>query len=96
MEISKRRLSGKSIEYGNEMIFNGSEYHQLAGQAKHIQGKVSVLLSLKSNKLSSQKIRKICEDIYLDVDKFLIVLEQIENNYGGKNNEGKKCVNKNE
>lgn len=66
------------------MIFNDMEYHRLAGQAKHIQGKVSVLQSLKSNKLSSQKIREICEDIYLNVDKFLIVLEQIENNHGGK------------
>lgn len=76
------------------MVFENYEYHRLTGQAKHIQGKVSVLLSLKSTKLSSQKIREICDNIYSTVDEFLIVLEQIENNHGGKN-ESKRCIDKN-
>lgn len=66
------------------MIFEDFEYHRLAGQAKHIQGKVSVLQSLKSTKLTSHKIREICNDLYLRVGEFLVVLEKIENNHGGK------------
>lgn len=72
------------------MNFNSYEYHRLSGQAKHIQGKVSVLMSLESTKLTSQKIRRICDDIYLRVDEFLIVLQEVEKNHDGgkRKNEG--------
>lgn len=69
-----------------------SEYLQLSREAGHIGGYVSCLRSLQSTRLPVERIREICNDIYNNVDSFLLTVEKLENK--AKRRETKECTSR--
>ena len=54
------------------------EYRNLAEQAKKIGGYICSLRALASSQLTTDRIREICNDIYLQTDEFLAKVEKLE------------------
>ena len=60
------------------MNLKGTEYLQLAEEARHIGGYVAVLRSLASSRLPTERIRELCNDAYNSLDAFLAQVERLE------------------
>ena len=60
------------------MNLKGTEYLQLAEEARHLGGYVAVLRSLASSRLPTERIRELCNDAYNSLDAFLTQVEKLE------------------
>ncbi len=71
------------------MNLKGTEYLQLAEEARHLGGYVAVLRSLATSRLPTGRIREVCNDAYNSLDEFLQLVEKMEKRAEKRNKDEK-------
>lgn len=60
------------------MELTTSEKHAIYYASKRIMGSIVGLLSIQRNNLSSERVRKICGDLYIKTDEVVGLIEKAE------------------
>lgn len=70
------------------MNFTSSQNHRLGNKARHMLGKLSQLIALRTREISVETIRRLCGELYLELDEFLEMVDNYEkyNRKSDKNN----------
>ena len=70
------------------MNFTSSQNHRLGNKARQMLGKLSPLIALRTRGISVETIRRLCGELYLELDEFLEMVDNYEkyNRKSDKNN----------
>ena len=61
-----------------QMTFKPTQNHRLGNKARQMLGKLSPLIALRSRALSVETIRRLCGDLYLEIDELLEMVDNYE------------------
>ena len=71
-----------------QMTFKPTQNHRLGNKARQMLGKLSPLIALRTRGISVETIRRLCGELYLELDEFLEMVDNYEkyNRKSDKNN----------